>query len=280
MRLIRVLLSVLLTICLFCSCAKREERKPDAELFFLDVGQGSATLLRTAEGDLLVDAGSEASQEVLCHRMREIGVESLRLVVFTHFDEDHVGGGDGILEAFSVEEIWVNGSAEENESVRRLRDAAAARSVPINSVSIGDQLLLGGFAVTVLYPEAQSDAEGNERSLVLTVRNSAFSLLLMGDAGEETEAELMSLYGEAQIRTDLLLVGHHGASTSASAAFLSVAKPEWAIISCGAGNLFGHPDGRTLARLTDAGAEIYRTDLMGEISVGIDKEGYWLTDRK
>ncbi len=270
---------MILSVFLLSACSEHDARKPVAEVVFLDVGQGAAALLRTSDGDLLVDAGSETSQQSLCHRLRELGVKSLRLLVFTHSDEDHTGGGDGVLSAFSVEEIWVNGASSENESTSRWREVANEKSVPVRAVSEGHQLLIGGFAVTVLYPNEHSEAEGNEGSLVLTVRHSAFSLLMMGDAGERAEAELLSRYGEAQIKTDLLHVGHHGANSSSSEAFLSVAKPTLAIISCGAENLYGHPDGRTLERLARVGAEICRTDLLGEITVGIDGDGYWLTDR-
>lgn len=265
----------LLLFLLFIGCSEEEGREPLLEVVCLDVGQGDATLFRTADGDILVDGGTESSQATLCNRLRELGVRSLRLMVLTHADEDHVGGADGILSEFDVKTLWINGSTETNESILRLYQEASIRGVPMEVVSAGKQEILGDAILTVLFP-MDAIPEGNEGSIVLAVHCRGTVLLMMGDAGEQTESELLSAYGEAQLKADLLHVGHHGSGSSTGLDFLTVVQPSSAIISCGAGNAYGHPDGRTLARLQNTGAKIYRTDLLGEIVIGIDENGYWM----
>ena len=109
---------------------------------------------------------------------------------------------------------------------------------------------------------------------MLRVQCGSFAMLLMGDAGAGTEAWLLEQYGPLQLEADVLHVGHHGSDTACGAEFLRAVLPECAVISCGAGNSYGHPDGRALARLEDAGASVRRTDLEGELRILTDGDTY------
>ena len=101
------------------------------------------------------------------------------------------------------------------------------------------------------------------------------SALLMGDASSYAENTLFAAHDRTQLDCDILKVAHHGASSSTSPALLQAATPDYAIISCGAGNLYGHPHGELLERLKDVGAEILRTDLQGEIVFHTDGDTVW-----
>ena len=104
-------------------------------------------------------------------------------------------------------------------------------------------------------------------------------LLLSGDAGVVHEKFLVERYGKEQLACDLYKVGHHGSNTSSSASFLAAMQPQYAVISCGAGNSYGHPTGEVIARLESVGAEVLRTDLLGEIVVESDgKELHCISD--
>ena len=273
MRAVRVGIVILLLPLLLASCVQASPCYP-FEVVCFDVGQGDCTLLRTEEGDILIDAGTEASQTELCRRLKVLGVERLRLLLLTHPDEDHVGGGDGVLENFSVDALWVNGSTEKNESLLRLLESASTVGLSPRAVTAGDYASVGGVTLTVLSPFDTETAVGNEGSIVLSVCfGEQLSFLMMGDAGEETERALLDAYGPTILRADLLHVGHHGANASGHADFLKAVQPRYAIVSCGEGNSYGHPDGRALARLGEVGAEVYRTDLYGEIHIGAEENG-------
>lgn len=260
-------------VLLLCACSPSTEPESLLEIVCFDVGQGDSTLLRTREGDILIDAGPEDAQDTLCHKLHSLGVESLALLILTHPDEDHVGGGDGVLREFPTDEVWVNGAEEESESYSRLTNAMRLAELTPRTVGAGDYGSFGDTVITVLAPRSGSASSGNEGSLVLLVRCGDFSMLLMGDAEGSTEKWLLQNYDPPQLQSDVLHVGHHGSNTSGTADFLEVVQAEYAVISCGAGNLYGHPDGRALTRLEAAGTEILRTDLLGDILIRVPSDG-------
>ena len=263
----RLGLLALCALLLLGGCQKPKD-SPTLEMICLDVGQGSATLLRTGEGDVLIDAGCESRQDELCRKLRALGVERLALLILTHPDEDHIGGADVILDNFEIDAVWTNGASAENDSYERFVQAIAEAEIALKTVRAGDGITIGEMHLSVLSPRSELSGEENEDSLVLLLRCKSFGALLMGDVGEASEEAILEAYG-AHLDVDVLCVGHHGANTSTGRAFLEAASPEYAVISCGAGNSYGHPDGRMLARLQDAEVEVCRTDLEGDIAFSV-----------
>ena len=262
------LLFLLLCLSLF-ACRGSSLQDPSVlQATFLDVGQGDCTLLRTSDGDILVDCGPEAAQESLCRKLKTLGVKRIALLILTHPDEDHIGGADAILNAFPTDLAYLNGSSPENESAVRLRNSLRAHKVKTEVVRAGNSISIGDALLTFLYPfEDSAVTDENESSLVFRVQFGETAMLMMGDAEQETEAALLDRYVPAHLAVDVLHVGHHGANTSSGEDFLRAVSPSFAVISCGAGNRYGHPDGRTLARLSETGAEIVRTDLSGSVTL-------------
>ena len=246
-------------------CQLTDHTAPVPEVVVLDVGEGSATLIRTDAGNILIDAGPESSQEILCEKLRRMGVRRFELVAFTHPDEDHIGGGDAILRAFPVREIWTNGVPDANDSYDTLLRAAEA--VPMRGVSAGETITVGSAVLTVLSPETRRAEDGNEGSLVLMLEISGTRILIEGDAGQSTEVKLLERLGADALRADYLIAGHHGSNSASGTEFLEAVSPREIIISCGAGNDYGHPDGRALARMRSVCDDIRRTDLDGDIRI-------------
>lgn len=257
----------ILLICLLCLPLGACRNDTDClTVYFFDVGQGDAALIRAPDGDILIDTGTENSQELLCLRLEQLGVTELKLLILSHLDEDHVGGADGVLSRFSVGEIWTNGAPFEGESAKRLLTVANEHSVPIRTVCAMSAARVGDAIITVLSPLRTADVEaGNADSLVLTVFFGEVGMLFAGDVDAAGEAELMDYYGAGVFDCDVYKVSHHGASDASGEALLSAISPRYAVISCGAGNPYGHPSGETLVRLENVGARILRTDLLGEI---------------
>ncbi|MBR3893698.1 MAG: MBL fold metallo-hydrolase [Clostridia bacterium] len=265
-----------LLLCLFCltSCANHDESgSPRLEIRFLDVGQGDCALLRTSEGDILIDAGTEESQELLCLRLAQLGVEELLLAVFSHNDEDHIGGADGVLSQIPTREIWVADDTADNESAEFLFRAARAREIDVRVVRAGEIRHVGEMVLSILHPFPFAEAEGNDGSLVLKVHFGEIDLLFAGDVGSDGEEKIVERYGKSQLDCDLLKVAHHGSNTSSSDRFLATLTPQYAIIGVGAGNSYGHPMGEVLARLEKHGITTLRTDLEGEIVFVSDGSG-------
>lgn len=254
----------LLLCFLLCAC-RGEEPSPALRIHFFDVGQGDSVLLRTTEGDILIDAGTEDAQGLLCLRLEQLGVTELALAVFTHPDEDHIGGADGVLAQFPTKEIWLNGSPMTNDAARRMLAVADQTDVAIHTVRTGEIRHFGDAVISVLAPLQNVTEAGNEGSIVLKVHCGEIDAILTGDAGSEQEDALVAAYGKTQLACDLYKVGHHGSNTSNSEIFVQTLQPSYAVISCGAANSYGHPFGEVLARLEDVGATVLRTDLLGEI---------------
>ena len=240
-----------------------------SQIVALDVGEGSATLIRTDSGNVLIDAGPESTQETLCEHLRQMGVREFALVIFTHPDEDHIGGGDAVLRAFPVREIQTNGAADSNDSYDALIRTADAtgKAVPMRSVSAGETATVGDVTLTVLSPLAGEAEADNEGGLVLMLTCGGKRILLAGDAGEKTEKRLLQRLGADALRADVLIAGHHGSNSASSAAFLAAVSPKEIVISCGAGNEYGHPDGRALERMHAVCDTIRRTDLEGDVRI-------------
>ncbi len=276
MKRLSVGLLTLVFCLLFLSCGMEEEA-PLFSLYFLDAGQGDAILLRTEEGDILIDSGPEDAEAYLTYRLEALGVESLRLAVFTHPDEDHTGGGDRLLSQFPAEEVWINRNSSENESFQRLLETADSSGSRARTVIAGELFSSGGVTVSVLYPVTMPEAEdpNNSGSILLRVEAGSTVILLMGDAGVEEEMLLLSLYGRDVLKADLCKLGHHGSTSSSSERFLEAVDPDYAVITCGAGNPYGHPHGEVLARLGELGIPVLRTDLSGELVFVGDGNGIY-----
>lgn len=250
---------------LLLSGCRGEASNAPLQIYFLDVGQGDCALLRTEEGDILIDAGPESSQEALVHRLYSLGVTSLRLAIFTHPDEDHLGGADGVLEHFPAEQVWVNGNEESSETVEAFLSAVEKTGATLRAVRAGERIRFGEAELVVLAPLTGISFEGNSGSVIVRVTCGESSALFSGDAEMDAEAALLEHYGREALSAGLYKVSHHGAANGSSEAFLRAVRPQYAVICCGAENPYGHPNGATLLRLAEAGAEVYRTDLCGDI---------------
>lgn len=240
------------------------ERPPPGryELLVVDVGQGSAVLLRTARHALLYDAGpqysrdSDAGQRVLVPLLRSLGVRRLDAMVLSHRDSDHVGGAGAVLAALPVRQV-----------VGAMPDAAAAPvSAAARRCEAGERWHWDGVEFELLHPPADDHARAlkpNAMSCVLRIVDErGRAVLLAGDIEAAQEAALVRRFGE-RLRSDGLLVPHHGSRTSSSAMFLDAVAPRLAWVQAGYRNRFGHPADDVLQRYAERGVEVVRSDRCG-----------------
>lgn len=242
---------------------------PDGRLhvWFLDVGQGDAILIRAPDGrQILVDGGPSPAD-----LLDELGQvlpfwdRSLDLVVLTHGDADHVTGLVSLLERYKVTAAVDGAQPGDRESAAWLA-AVEAAGIPRVTATAGTRLAAGALVLTVLSPSAQGAGDAwssNDGSLVLRLDYGETSVLLAGDAEEAAEQAMMD--AGLPLAAKVLKVGHHGSAASTSTAFLAQVAPQVAVISVGAENRFGHPSPEVLRRL--AGVQVLRTDEHGRIEV-------------
>lgn len=275
----RVLCLLIALICIgisLISCS-REQMSEDAfcRIYFLDVGQGDCTLIRTRDGDILIDAGPESAQDALCLRLKQLGVKEIALAVFTHPDEDHVGGADGVIKQISVKEVWLPTREMDNPSAARMEQAITDSSTVRKNVRAGEVLTLGDVHVATLAPFAEGGNDPNDNSIVLRVSCGDIAMLFMGDASAKVEKLLVENYPNRYLSAQLYKVGHHGSSTSNTEEFLAVVQPTYAVICSSIDNSYGHPHGVVVERLQNIGADILMTATDGEVVLECNKSAIW-----
>lgn len=254
---------------------------PELTLTMMDVGQGDAILVRTPGGsDLLVDASPNRSAVDALGALLPPGDRDLELVVITHPHADHLAGLLPVLDHYTVRQLWASGVRYDAPVPRAAERRLGQLRVPVRSVHEGVTANLGpDVRLEVLAPfesldgrvVARDDARRggglNDDSVVLRLTYRSFCALLMGDASEAVEAELVRKGTLSACA--VLKVGHHGSRFSTTDALLDAVTPELGLISVGS-NRYGHPAPATLRRLGAHGVLTLRTDRSGPIRVSTD----------
>lgn len=229
---------------------------------FLNVGQADCALLSTNGHYMVIDGGNNGDADTILSYLEGQGVEKLDAVVGTHPHEDHIGSLDAIINHFDVDAVYMPKIMHTSKTFEDVLDAVANKGLKIKSPSPGDTIDFNGLEIEVLGPQREYK-DFNNNSIVLKVNAGETAFLFTGDAEETAEKDI--LQAGYDLQADVLKVGHHGSSTSSSQAFLQAVKPKYAVISVGVGNSYHHPEEEALQRLQSIGAEIYRTDLQGDI---------------
>jgi competence protein ComEC len=265
--------------------ALRQAARPaGVRLTMFDVGQGEALLVETPAGSLQVDAGGapfgggafDVGARVLAPALWARGIRSIDALLVTHGDPDHIGGAGVLVEEFGFRHFWEGIDVPRHMPSRALRAIASARRVTSAFRRAGDVLRWGDVTVRVLHPPVpdwERPRVRNDDSVVLEVRYGTVAMLLTGDIGVDVERAIVPLLSPARVR--ILKVAHHGSRTSTSSELLDAWRPHIALISAGRGNSFGHPAPEVVERLESVGAQIYRTDRDGQITVETDGQRVW-----
>jgi len=226
-----------------------------------DVGQGDATLVRSAGAVALVDLGPEPALLGAC--LDELGIGRLDLVVLTHFDLDHVGGAEAVIGR--VDRVLTGPTDGADDE--RLRAAFATGGAVVDQVVRGDRGVLGDVGWDVLWPPPRGVAPGNPASVTLDwscAAHACLEAIMLGDLGEEAQARMAGAADPG--RVDVVKVAHHG-SADQSAALYERLDGTVGLVGVGADNDYGHPTDALLGILAATGTTVLRTDLDGLILV-------------
>lgn len=243
---------------------------------FIDVGQADAALVECDGHFMLVDGGNRGDSDVIYTVLKKAGADKLDMVVASHAHEDHIGGLPGAFNYATAELTLCPVTDYDSDIFRTFKEYAEEKGGGLTVPEAGDMYDLGSAEVEILGLNAGEDT--NNTSIVLMIRYGETSFLFTGDA--EREAEQALLDSGAELKADVLKVGHHGSDTSTSYPFLREVMPEYAVISVGEGNSYEHPEEGTLSRLRDADCKILRTDLNGDIIISSDGEELTVTTDK
>lgn len=239
----------------------------------LDVGQGSSTAFISDGQTCLVDCGGTGMDDpgdVAANYFASLGMIRLDLLVFTHFDDDHINGAAELFHRMDVRRVALPASEHAAAARSVLLELAAEEGAEVIEVDAVTELTLGTGRVT-LYPPL-SGGTSNEEGLFVLCSAGDFDALITGDADSFVEKMLVKYYNIPDL--ELLLLGHHGSAGSTSEELLDALLPELAIASAGRHNSYGHPAEETLARLAQRSIRVFRTDEMGTVSIYVRSDGY------
>lgn len=235
---------------------------------YLDVGQTDSVLVQLPNGEnMLIDAGNTKTTSYL----ESLAVNTIDYMVMTHPHADHIGGMADVIENFTVKKIYMPEIDSDDQPTTKVYTnflkTAKSHNIDITECKSDETLFeFDGLKAETLAPNGHGYSDLNDYSIVLRLQYVKKVFIFSGDAETQSENEIIGKYDAAFLDCDVLQCGHHGSKTSSSAEYLSVIKPEYAVISVGKDNKYGHPTQETLSRLNDIGAQIYRTDINGTVT--------------
>lgn len=239
---------------------------------FIDVGQGDSTFIALPNGQtMLIDAGNPQDSGTILSVIKKYGFSRLDYVVATHPHSDHIGGMAEVISAVDVGKLYMPKKSHTTKTFENLVNTIANKGLSINTAKAGVNILdEGSLRIDILSPVSDSYSDLNDYSAVVKMVYGNTSFLFMGDAENSVEYELLN--NNTDISADIIKIGHHGSSYSSAESFISAVHPNYAVISCGAGNSYGHPHQETLALLQQKNINVYRTDEAGTITAVSDGE--------
>ena len=273
------LISLLLILALLlCGCTVEIVLGPEATaapaaavtdgtltVHFIDVGQADCALIECDGAFMLIDGGNRDDGQKVVSYLESCGVEQLQAVICTHAHEDHVGGLPSVLAVYPTAQVFAPTRTYSSNVFDDFLYYTDQQRLEVTIPAPGDTLTLGQAKATILGP-VKTYAETNDTSIVVKLEYGTTSFLFTGDMEVAAENDMLDYWeGRMDWNVDMLKVGHHGSTTSSGYRFVYETDPEYAIISVGTDNSYGHPHDEIVDRYRDAGVPMFRTDELGTI---------------
>lgn len=246
---------------------------------YLDVGQGDSAFIELPNSQcMLIDASVSSCGDRIVETIEGFGYSEIDYLVATHPHTDHIGGMSTVVESFEIGEIYMPKAASTSKTYENLLTVISDKGYEIHTARADKTICSNGeLQIDILAPVSESYEETNNYSAVIKITYGSNSFLFTGDAEKLSEEEMLD-YCYDRLSSDVLKAGHHGSSSSTSEDFLQAVQPQYAVISCGADNSYGHPHKETIRRLHDMGVTYYRTDINGTVTISCNGDGAYDTE--
>lgn len=235
----------------------------DVSVHFIDVGQADCIFVQDGEDTLLIDVGNRDDDVVVTQYLDGLGIEQIDYFVATHPHEDHIGCAATILRLYDIDTMIKSEAENDTACYKSMMEQAEKSKVKIEISEPGETYKLGNGEFQILGPITTDEDELNNNSVVVRYQYGETIFLFTGDAERDEELEILD--AGYDVSADVLKVGHHGSSSSTTYPWLRAVAPQYAVVSCGKDNSYGHPHEETLSKLRDAEVEVLRTDKNGTI---------------
>ncbi|RUS44566.1 MBL fold metallo-hydrolase [Cohnella sp. AR92] len=243
-----------------------ENKQPEGELkvHFIDVGQGASQLIIGPTGKtMLIDAGDNNMEKTVVGYLQYQKISKIDILIGTHPDADHIGGLDKVIDNFDIGKIYMPKVQSNTKTFESVLLSIQNKNLKVTTAKAGLTLdWEPGIDVKMIAP-GKTYNDDNDMSAVVHLTFGQTSFLFTGDAEVKSEQDMIS--SGVDLKSDVLLVGHHGSKSSTSQKFLDKVNPTYAVIQVGKGNNYGHPTQEILKRLNDKGVKVYRNDEQGNI---------------
>ena len=232
------------------------------KVHYIDVGQGDSEFLELPNGQtMLIDAGNPENGSQIVSYIKGLGHDKIDYLIATHPHADHIGGMATVVNGLAIGKIYMPKVSTTTQTFEGLLSAIQGKGLKVNTAKASVNLFrAGNLNADFIAPVNITGDDLNQYSAVIMLTYGDNKFLFMGDAGEPSESQIT-----ADVKADVLKVGHHGSNTATSQTFLNKVHPKYAVIEVGKGNSYGHPTAVTLSKLQGIGATIYRTDNDGTI---------------
>lgn len=264
------------------------ENAKDFGVFVIDVGQGDSVLVCAGETSILIDSGEKENASAVSGFIRSKGVDRLDYIIATHPHSDHIGAMADIITDIGADKIIVpklpDSMVPTTKTYEDFLNAVKNSGSKLTAAKPGTEYPLGEIngssaVMTVLAPSQDAEFDDlNDYSVCARIDFGAVSWLFTGDLSGDGEKALID--SGMNIDVTALKVGHHGSSSSSTNAFLERVTPSLCVISCGAGNSYGHPSDSAMKRLGKYTDSIYRTDMSSTVSVYSDGKKLYVAKSK
>ena len=235
----------------------------DFNVLFMYVGQADSTLIKYKNKTMLIDAGNNEDGKNIVKFLKDKGISKLDYIVGTHYDEDHIGGLDDIIENFDIGKFYLSNGGELGPNYYNLEKAAKKKNLAITIPKVGDKIDFGDVDMEVMAASKFDGKNDNNASVVIQAKYGSRKYLFMGDLEKQEEAK------RKWNEVDVLKAGHHGSNTSSTQEFLNQVKPKYVFVSAGKNNKYRLPNVKAMERIEKTGAKIFRTD--------VNESSFWLT---
>lgn len=234
----------------------------------LDVGQGLSVLVESQGHYMLYDGGDRTKSSYVVSYLQDQGISSLDYVIASHYDLDHLNGVVGALNVFPAGQVFSPDYTADTKVYNSFLSVIKSKKLKNKQPAVGNQYRLGDAAFQILSPSGTGYSDVNNYSIAIRIQDGDTSFLITGDAEAESETEICRT--GLELDSDVYVMGHHGSGSSTTWELLQNVNPEYAILSCGAGNSYGHPHVESMEKLQAMDIQLLRTDKQGTIIASTD----------